>query len=680
MSHPYRQKAAAPYPIEAEDDEVSQPFPVEPTAPRPLSPSPPPPPPHTHQNSRQQPAQADPRTPRSPLSDALAATHLAPGRADGAGTGNGFGNAGLSGPKFSHRPQPSQDSSSSGSHVSSNPDATHAYPQSPPPVFGRAAGAANAGSRSGTTSPTFRSHSANSSITNFNLNHMAEQRPASSRSMSYSESNLNVTTTSNATAANAVANAGASGQSPLRYGHSRAVSSSSSFFNDRSDTISVSDNGHNIIQQYLGQNSHRSVPRIKTLELYRQNAKKSNDPMVLFQYAQYMLQTALMMDGDVHSSTAGSDSGESTPRKSVHVRTKSSSSLALDRLKPTDESAPSTVNDGQLKKELLKEALRYLRRLADKGYVDAQYLLADAHSSGALGKVENKYAFALFQAAAKHGHVESAYRTSYCYEEGLGTGRDARKAIDYLKMAAFKNHPAAMYKLGVYSFYNRMGMGNNVNVKQQGIKWLTRAANIATELTASAPYELGKIYFSGFKDILIKDEKYALELYSQAAALGHVESARILGHYYEIGEIVPQDSNLSIHYYTQAAMGGDAEAMLAMCAWYLVGSEPFLPKDDREAFEWAKRSAQANFTKAKYALGNFYEKGVGCEKSLQESQQWYKRAAEDGDEKSLKRVLDKDWVAQFTKGKKPKKRAQPSPASTLDSDKRAAQEKECVIV
>ena len=91
-------------------------------------------------------------------------------------------------------------------------------------------------------------------------------------------------------------------------------------------------------------------------------------------------------------------------------------------------------NEKKLKKALLKEAVKYLKRLSDKGYVEAQYLLADAYSSGALDKIDNKEAFILFQSAAKHGHVESAFRTSFCYEEGLGTGRDSRKAVEFLKL------------------------------------------------------------------------------------------------------------------------------------------------------------------------------------------------------------------------------------------------------
>lgn len=89
--------------------------------------------------------------------------------------------------------------------------------------------------------------------------------------------------------------------------------------------------------------------------------------------------------------------------------------------------------------------------------------------------------------------------------------------------------------------------------------------------------------------------------------------------------------------------------MLAMCAWYLVGSEPYLSKDDNEAFEWAKRAANCNLPKAQFALANFYEKGIGCIKNINEAQSWYKKAAENGDEKSLKRLTDKELVKTIQK-------------------------------
>lgn len=365
---------------------------------------------------------------------------------------------------------------------------------------------------------------------------------------------------------------------------------------------SLSDVSHNLIKQYLGENSSSSLlPRMKTIEMYRKNVKKSNDPKVLFQYAQYMLQTA----------------------------------LTIDTTKPD-----VTQEETTLKKQFLKEAVHYLKKLSDKGYTDAQYLLADGYSSGALGKVDNKEAFNLFQIAAKHGHIESAYRTSYCYEEGLGVTRDSRRAVEFLKFAASKNHPASMYKLGIYSFYGRMGLPDNVNVKKTGIQWLSRAVTKANELTNGAPYELAKIHENGFLDIVIPDRKYAMELYIQAASLGHVKASAKMGKAYEIGDdFIPQDPNLSIHYYTQAALGGDAESMLSLCAWYLVGNPPNLDKDEKEAFQWALRAANMGLAKAQFAVGNFYEKGLGIAKDPEMAKTWYKRAAENDDERAKTKLL-----------------------------------------
>lgn len=510
----------------------------------------------------------------------------------------------------------------------------------------------------GLASPNSNPLLATSSVTNLNLGHSIDLHAGFLKS----DSNL----------------LGATPPLFPKYGHTRSISSTSSFFHDRADVGSTVDFHQNVIQQYLGSNSSHLLPRIKTIDMYRKNAKKSNDPTVLFQYAQYMLQTALLLEseGTVGSMlpNSGASPAESPRKPSVAVEKSKKRSKSADFSLATEA---GTLDDARLKASLLKEAVFYLKKLSDKGYVDAQYLLGDAFSSGALSKIDNREAFSLFQAAAKHGHVESAYRTSYCYEEGLGTGRDARKAVEYLKIAASKNHPASMYKLGVYCFYGRMGMPNNVNTQKMGIKWLTRAANVASELIAAAPFELGKIYHDGFLDIVIADRKYALELYAQAASLGHIEAAAILGKCYEVGDILPQDSNLSIHYYTQAALGGDPDSMLAMCAWYLVGNEPFLPKDTTEAFEWAKRAALCGLPKAQFALGNFYDKGIGCSKMPTEAQKWYQKAAESGDEKALGRLNNKEDAARLQKLIKKKKSTNALNAAPGHA---AAEEKDCVIM
>lgn len=377
---------------------------------------------------------------------------------------------------------------------------------------------------------------------------------------------------------------------------------------------SVAETSHEMINQYLGGTKNTALmPRLKTIELYRQNVKKSKEPDVLFQYAQYMLQTAL------------------TINKTANAIGKSN-----------DHNETSDINQMDLKQQFLKESKHYLKKLSMKGYADAQYLLADGYASGIFGRVDNKDAFRYFQAAAKHGHVESAYRTSHCFEEGLGTTRDSRRALNFLKFAASRNHPSAMYKLGLYSYYGRMGLPDDVNTKMNGIKWLSRATARANELTCAAPYELAKIYETGFLDLVIPDEKYAMELYIQAATLGHIPSLTLLGQIYETGNsTIGPDTSLSVHYYTQAALKGDPVAMLGLCAWYLLGASPAFDKDEKEAFHWAHEAANKGYPKAQFTLGYFYERGKGCEVSVVNAWKWYEKAAKNNDPRAIKKMDSK---------------------------------------
>merc|ERR1712130_953152 len=77
---------------------------------------------------------------------------------------------------------------------------------------------------------------------------------------------------------------------------------------------------------------------------------------------------------------------------------------------------------------------------------------------------------------------------------------------------------------------------------------------------------------------------------------------------------------------------------MALCAWYMVGAEPVLEKDENEAYEWAKKAADCGFAKAEYAVGYFTEMGIGCRRDPLEANVWYVRAADKGDERAKQRL------------------------------------------
>lgn len=306
-----------------------------------------------------------------------------------------------------------------------------------------------------------------------------------------------------------------------------------------------------------------------TLDMYRQNVKKTNDFSIQYSFAVFLISTA---------QDQGLDFTEVRKKASPKPGHSSNGSCA-----GTSDTSPY---------DLIREARAILQKLANAGYPFAQYYLADGYASGLFGKGKEDYnsAFPLFVLAAKHGHAESAYRTGLCYEFGWGCRKDPAKAVQFLRTAASKRHPGAMTRLGKACLSGDLGEKRY----REGLKWLKLATESADTMYNAAPFHLGSLFETGYGDDIFKDEGYAAELFTQAAELGHAEASYRMGDAYEHGKLnCPRDPSLSVHFYTGAAERGHAGAMMGLCAWYLVGAEPILEKDEEEACEWARRSAEA---------------------------------------------------------------------------------------
>ncbi|TQS33237.1 hypothetical protein Golomagni_06425, partial [Golovinomyces magnicellulatus] len=274
----------------------------------------------------------------------------------------------------------------------------------------------------------------------------------------------------------------------------------------------------------------------KTLEMYRQNVKKTTDFSIQYSFAVFLISTAQEQGLDF-SDPKGKKSPSSEPLRDLEspvVETKVTSPL-----------------------ELIREAKQILQRLAGGGYPFAQYYLADGYASGLFnkGKPDSNSAFPLFVLAAKHGHAESAYRAALSYEFGWGCRKDPAKAVQYLRSAAAKRHPGAMTRLGKACLSGDLGEKRY----REGIKWMKLATESADTQYNAAPYQLGCLYETGYGDDVFKDTSYAAELFTQAADLGHPEANFRMGEAYEHGLLnCPKDPALSVHFYTGAAEKGHA--------------------------------------------------------------------------------------------------------------------------
>lgn len=177
-----------------------------------------------------------------------------------------------------------------------------------------------------------------------------------------------------------------------------------------------------------------------------------------------------------------------------------------------------------------------------------------------------------------------------------------------------------MYRLGTAELNGHLGLSRR---PREGVKWLKRSVEHATEEFPHAFHELARIHEEGIENIVFVDFEYTVELLASAAELGYAPSAFKLGEIYEYGRLgCPQDQALSIHFYVSptsmtcgkyanpqniAAQAGHRDACFALTAYYMVGVEGVLPQSDVEAYLWAKKAAEMGLAKAQYAVGYFTE-------------------------------------------------------------------------
>lgn len=279
----------------------------------------------------------------------------------------------------------------------------------------------------------------------------------------------------------------------------------------------------------------------------------------------------------------------------------------------------------------INDAYKIVKKLVGNGSSDAMFYLADCYGTGQLGlEVNPKEAFQLYTSAAKMNHAQAAYRVAVCCEMGTdgggGTRRDHVKAVQFYKKAATLGDPPAMFKMGAILMKGLLGQQPN---RREGIQWLKRAAERADEENPHALHELGSIYENAKSDdVIIKDERYAMELFTQAANLGYKHSQSRLGAAYEYGLMgCPIDPQKSIMWYSKAASQGEHLAEFALSGWYLTGAPPLLEASDQEAYLWARKAASSGLAKAEYAMGYYTETGIGTAPNVEEAKKWYFRAA-----------------------------------------------------
>lgn len=142
----------------------------------------------------------------------------------------------------------------------------------------------------------------------------------------------------------------------------------------------------------------------------------------------------------------------------------------------------------------------------------------------------------------------------------------------------------------------------------------------------SAKNALGRRYRIG--DGLPQDDHLAVHWYRRSAEGGSALGQANLGWMYSNGRGVPQDDRKAVEWYRRAAEQGNLVATNNLGNMYLHGRG--VPQDDRLAAQWFHRAAQHGHATSQYVLGYLYEHGRGVDKNLKQALEWYRQAADNG--------------------------------------------------
>lgn len=145
---------------------------------------------------------------------------------------------------------------------------------------------------------------------------------------------------------------------------------------------------------------------------------------------------------------------------------------------------------------------------------------ADFRKGGELyAKRNHAEAMRWYRKAADAGHVQAQVQVGNMYAEGEGVAQDYAQALRWFRMAAEKGNAEAENDVGMFHL---MGMG----VKQdpaEGARWLRKAAGHGNEV---AERNLGMMYLQGMG--VAQDRKQGIEWLRKAAAHGDDEAKSAL--------------------------------------------------------------------------------------------------------------------------------------------------------
>ncbi|MCJ1310052.1 hypothetical protein MMC25_003713 [Agyrium rufum] len=303
------------------------------------------------------------------------------------------------------------------------------------------------------------------------------------------------------------------------------------------------------------------------------------------------------------------------------------------------EIQPARPKTPPIERQLRTDAVNIVTFLAEQRHPKADFMRGKWLEFGKFGSpLDLREAYRCYSRAAQNGYYRAEYRMGMQFE----SAKEISKAIPHYQIGTDHGDAASSYRLGMMALLGQYGQLQDY---AHGIDLIRFSAENADEDAPQGAYIYGMLLARELHEVNIPEQYLPQDLTAarihieNAAFLGFAKAQTKMGSAYEMGTLGCHfDPVLSLHYNNLAARQSEPEAEMAISKWFLCGHEGAFRKNEDVAFAYAYRAANSGLATAEFAMGYFFEVGIGAPVDIQTARSWYVKAANHGNADAASRV------------------------------------------
>jgi TPR repeat protein len=245
--------------------------------------------------------------------------------------------------------------------------------------------------------------------------------------------------------------------------------------------------------------------------------------------------------------------------------------------------------------------------------------LGDPQSASDLTEVygstgENDKLFEISRKIAAKGGAREQVSLAVCYERGLGTPKDYKKALECYEKAVELGYGDPNGKVA-----EMRGLANAFGAeldKLAAVEKDANAGNVRSMMRMAANYENGNLVARDMKKVVAWEEK--------AAAAGSIDACAKLGDRYANGKSVEIHLHKAYDYLQKAAASGEARHQYTFGAFLLQNRE-LKPSAKQDLFEAFLAAAKQGHEESILQVARCYNWAIGTDENCTEAIAWYQK-------------------------------------------------------